>query len=243
MAVPKIAPIAAGPAPPRKARARGFCADRIEMPRACEHEDERRREGDQCRQQTPAHSGGGIADHSDRLHDGTRSDLPERDCIEELPVGHPVVVVHRVRLHQRDDDEPAAVGQRADLECDPAKRQQAARRGRAGRQDRQRRDAAPAIGRLSSSARGVRSGRCPAGREPARGRAWPPRRLPRSGRRRTGANSPADASCPGAMNWRRVRPPPRSQRPRRRPHRAPTAAAPTRETAPREQGWRSVREG
>ena len=69
-----------------------------------------------------ADAGGGVADDRDRVHDRTGCDLPERDRVEELRVGHPVVVVDGVALHQRDDHEPAAVGERADLERHPHQR-------------------------------------------------------------------------------------------------------------------------
>jgi hypothetical protein len=49
-----------------------------------------------------------------------------------------VVVIDRVRLHQRDDHEPSAVRQGADLERDPAEREQAARRGGGRREQRNR---------------------------------------------------------------------------------------------------------
>ena len=62
----------------------------------------------------------GVADGGDRRDDRAGRDLPERDGVEELGVGHPVVGVHGVALHQRDDHEAAAVGERADLERRPA---------------------------------------------------------------------------------------------------------------------------
>jgi hypothetical protein len=48
--------------------------------------------------------------------------LAERHRIQELVGGHPVVGVGRVVLHQRDDHEPASVGERAHLECHPGER-------------------------------------------------------------------------------------------------------------------------
>ena len=71
------------------------------------------------RREAAADPEGGVADDGDGLDDRAGRDLAERDRVEELPVGHPVVAVHGVGLHQRDDDEPAAVGQGADLERDP----------------------------------------------------------------------------------------------------------------------------
>ena len=138
MAVPKIAPIAAGPAPPRNARARGFWRIAVEVPGASEDEGERGREGYERRQQAAAEAGSGVTDHRDRLYNRTGSDLTERDRVQKLPIGHPVVVVHRVGLHQRDDDEPAAVGQRTDLERHPAKGEQPAG-GRSGRGENRKR--------------------------------------------------------------------------------------------------------
>ena len=46
--------------------------------------------------------GGGVADDRDGLHDRSGRDLTERDRVEELRVGHPVVVVDGVGLHQRE---------------------------------------------------------------------------------------------------------------------------------------------
>ena len=114
MAVPKIAPIAAGPAPPRNARARGSAriASKCRPPRGRRRTRARRRRAPPA---AAADAGGGIADHGDRLHDGPGSDLAERDRVQELRVGHPVVVVHRVRLHQRDDHKAAAVRERPTL--------------------------------------------------------------------------------------------------------------------------------
>ena len=83
---------------------------------------ERRRERDGGGEQPTAEPGGGVADDRDGLHDRARGDLAEGDGVEKLPVGHPVVAVDGVGLHQRDDHEPTAVGQRADLERDPGHR-------------------------------------------------------------------------------------------------------------------------
>jgi hypothetical protein len=64
-------------------------------------------------------AGGGVTDDGDSLDDGAGGDLPERDGVQELCTGHPVVGGHGVVLHQRDDDESAAVGECADFESDP----------------------------------------------------------------------------------------------------------------------------
>ena len=130
-AAPRMAPIAAGPAPSRKARTRWFGAQAVEAVGAEEDERERGGERDGRGEQPAADAGRGVADDGDGLHDRARGDLAEGDGVEELRVGHPVVGVDGVVLHQRDDHEPAAVGQRADLERHPRQREQAAGRGRA----------------------------------------------------------------------------------------------------------------
>jgi hypothetical protein len=64
----------------------------------------RRRRGGE---QPAAEAAGGVADDGDGVHDGTGGDLPEGDGVEELRVGHPVVGVDGVVLHERDDHEAA----------------------------------------------------------------------------------------------------------------------------------------
>ena len=96
MATPMMAPIAAGPAPSRKARARCVVAETVEVGCAEEHEREGRREGDERGEQTAADAGRGVADDGDGVDDRAGGDLAERDGVEELRVGHPVVVVDGV---------------------------------------------------------------------------------------------------------------------------------------------------
>ena len=67
----------------------------------------------------PAQSGCGIAHHGHRLDHRSGGDLAECDGIEELRSTHPVIGRHGVMLHEWDDDEPSAIGQRTDLQCDP----------------------------------------------------------------------------------------------------------------------------
>ena len=100
------------------------------MPAAGEYEQERRGERDRGREQRPADARRRIADGRDRVRDRAGRDLPKGDGVEELRARHPVVVLDGVVLHQRDDHEAAAVGERADLEGDPGKRREAARRAR-----------------------------------------------------------------------------------------------------------------
>jgi hypothetical protein len=94
-----------------------------------------------------------VADGRDRGHHGTGRDLAERDGIEELRIRHPVIGVHCVALHERDDHEAASVGERADLEGRPAQRAEPAGGGGARRHECQRRavhagrDARPALHR------------------------------------------------------------------------------------------------
>jgi hypothetical protein len=62
---------------------------------------------------------GGVADGRDRPDDRPGRDLAQRDRVQELGIGHPVIGVDGIALHQRDDHEPAAKGERADLERRP----------------------------------------------------------------------------------------------------------------------------
>ena len=123
-AEPRMAPIAAGPAPSRNAADPVIAADPVEAPAAEQDEHEGRREGDQRGEESAAEPRRRVADDSDGLHDRAGGDLAEGDRVEELRAGHPVVVTDRVGLHERDDHEPAAVGQGADLERHPGHRQQ-----------------------------------------------------------------------------------------------------------------------
>ena len=84
MAAPAIAPMAAGPAPSRKARTVAVGAQAVEALGADEDERERRRERDGGGEQPAADAGGGVADDGDRVHDRARRDLAERDGVEEL---------------------------------------------------------------------------------------------------------------------------------------------------------------
>jgi hypothetical protein len=131
-----------GPGPAEEGTSPAVAAQPVEPARSEQHEAERRREGDHRGQDAPGQAGRGVADHRHGLHDRAGGDLAERDGVEELRRGHPVVVAYRVRLHQRDDHETAAVGQRAHLERHPRYRQQHPARDRAAHQDRQGDDAA-----------------------------------------------------------------------------------------------------
>ena len=55
---------------------------------------------------TTEYPGGGVADNCDGLDDRSGGDLTQSDRGEELPARHPVVAVHGVVLHQRDDHNP-----------------------------------------------------------------------------------------------------------------------------------------
>src|SRR5579862_3734679 len=93
--------------------------EEIEAPPTGEDEHERRRERDDRGEQRTAYTARRVADDGDGLHDRARGHLSERDRIQELGRRHPVVVRDGVGLHEGDDHEAAAVGERADLERDP----------------------------------------------------------------------------------------------------------------------------
>ena len=97
-------------------------AQPVEAVRAEQDERERRAERDRRRQHATGQAGRGVTHYGDSLDDRSRGDLAEGDGVEKLAAGHPVVVVDRVGPHQRDDHEPAAVGQCADLERHPGDR-------------------------------------------------------------------------------------------------------------------------
>jgi hypothetical protein len=92
----------------------------IEVCSTSDDEHEGRCEGDQSCEQAAAESTGGVAHDSYRLHDGSRSDLTEGYCGQKLGTRHPVIRHHGVMLHQGDDHKAAAIGQRPDLQRDPA---------------------------------------------------------------------------------------------------------------------------
>ncbi len=138
IAAPRIAPIAAGPAPSRNARA--FWLVRNRSNRRTADQDERERRGerhDRC-QHTTGEAVRGVADRGDGRDDRPGGDLPERDRVEELRVGHPMVGVHRVALHQRDDHEPPTERQRANFERRPRERADPTDRHRPGHQQPER---------------------------------------------------------------------------------------------------------
>ena len=134
-----MAPMAAGPAPPRKDCATRLARSAPKCRAPSEDEHERRRERDERRQQRAADTRRGVADDGHRLDDRARGDLPEGHRVQELGVGHPVVVVHRVGLHERDDHEATAEGQRPDLERHPGQCAQPTRRHHAQRRHDERR--------------------------------------------------------------------------------------------------------
>jgi MFS family permease len=110
----------------------GVLAQTIEAPRTDEDERERRQERDDGGEQRAGEAVGGVADGGDRRDDGAGGDLAERDGVEEAGVGHPVVGVDRVALHQGDDHEAAAEGERTDLERGPGEWWEPAARGNGG---------------------------------------------------------------------------------------------------------------
>ena len=96
MADPAMAPIAAGPAPDRNACDPRVGPYPVEIAGAEQDETERRRERHQRGQQPATHLGHRVADYSYGLDDRSRRDLAKGDCVQELGVGHPVVVVDGV---------------------------------------------------------------------------------------------------------------------------------------------------
>lgn len=98
IAEPRIAPIAAGPAPDEKRQESTVGTEFVEV-RAAEADEQ--------------------PDDGHGLHHRTRRYLAQRNSIEELGIGHPVVTADSVGLHEWDDHEPAAAGQRPDLEGHP----------------------------------------------------------------------------------------------------------------------------
>ena len=114
MADPAMAPITAGPAPVKNDWIEPFfrICSRCGAPRSTNTKDGANAIS---AARSPRRSLRRVPDDGDGLDDRARSDLAERDGVEELPTGHPVVRGHRVVLHQRDDDEPAAVGERPTL--------------------------------------------------------------------------------------------------------------------------------
>ena len=91
IAAPAMAPMAAGPAPVRKpwARVRRI-SSKWRAPTRMKRTRGRRLRGGQ---QPAADTGRGVADDRHGLHDRPRRDLAQRHRVEELRVGHPVVVV------------------------------------------------------------------------------------------------------------------------------------------------------
>src|SRR4029077_15046690 len=116
-------------------------ADEVEPVGAEQDEREGGAEGDHRGEDAADQAGGGVADNGDRLDDRAGGDLAQGDGVEELRAGHPVVVAGPVGLHEGDDDEPAAVGQGADLERHPGHREQHPAADRTGRQQWARRQA------------------------------------------------------------------------------------------------------
>ena len=103
-----------------------------------------------------------VAHRGDGGDDRPRGDLAQRDRVEELGVGHPVVDVDGVALHQRDDHEAAAEGQRPDLQRGPGQGAEpprrplaasaaAARRGQSAAAPRRITSSAPQASRTSTS--------------------------------------------------------------------------------------------
>ena len=179
MAAPRIAPIAAGPAPSRKARAFSAPAQALEPLPAEQDERERGREGHRGCEQAPAEAVRRVADRGDRRGHGPGRDLAQGHGVEKLRVGHPVIGVHGVGLHQRDDHEAAAVGERSDLERRPAQRAQPSDGGRPRRQRRERPPVRSRAPPRSGAAVQARSGRSRSARVRGRGRRAQRRPRPR----------------------------------------------------------------
>ncbi len=217
-ATPRMAPIAAGPAPREERRRVSVLAQTPEPLRADEDEQERRRERDERGEQAAADAGGRIADGGDRLHHRPGRHLPERDRVEELTARQPVVVRDGVRLHERDDHEAAAVRERADLERDPHERS-----------DADEPVARVAERELERAAGDEHEHEPRADRRRGDGR-------PQRGRRASAGGSALAGGCRAGGSGRPARRPPRPRRPRPRRRLAPTAAASRRGRARRARG-------
>ena len=245
IATPRIAPIAAGPAPSRKAARARVTTKAIEVGRAGEHECKRGRERDERGQQTTREARRRVADGCDGLDDRARRDLAERHCVQELRVRHPVVVVHRVGLHQRDDHEAAAVAERADLQRNPDEREGSTRRGGATSEQRRPRVGAKSVVPRSSLARELDGAAAekdqhePRTDDDSRGGD-----AARRHRTRPNGRGPSLASnSVGRDRYRRAPRRPRRQLPRRHRRRAPRSAATPRGRPQRDRESARVRGG
>lgn len=92
---PAIAPMTAGPAPSRKDWDGRAGAQALEI--RCARDDEQKQwsECQQCGQQPARQAARGVADDGDGLYHRSGGDLAQRNGIEELQVGHPVMVAAR----------------------------------------------------------------------------------------------------------------------------------------------------
>jgi len=106
--------------------------------RAHQDEEERRHEGDGTREQRAEETARGVTT-TRRSVRPVPGELTQRHRVQELRTGHPVVGTHDVVLHQGHDDEPATVGERADLKRDPRERPETTRSPEV--RDRERRQA------------------------------------------------------------------------------------------------------
>jgi hypothetical protein len=107
----------------------------MEAPATQHDRQEGGREREHGGQQRATQSGRGPADERDRMRNGPRRELPEGDRVQELGLRHPAVTLDGVGLHQRNDHEAAAIGERADLDRRPG---QPGQRCRGGDQHRPR---------------------------------------------------------------------------------------------------------
>ncbi len=117
-----MAPMTAGPAPVRKRLDSSVGTNLVEPWTADEYEEEGRGKGDERSEQAAADTCGRIADDRHGLHHRTWGDLAPCNGVEELGTSHPVIRRHGIVLHERNDDEPATVGQGTDLERHPGQR-------------------------------------------------------------------------------------------------------------------------
>ena len=227
-----IAPTAAGAAPPRKALTHGVGQQPVEAVGAEQDERERRRECDQRREQAAADPGRRVADCGDRVATtGPGVTCPSATALRNCPLGHPVVAVDGVALHQGDDHEAAPEREGPDLQRGPDQRAEPAGAGDGGQQHGQPLQAEPARGRTApreldraaaeqhehepriravaapappSDAVGEHAGALRARAPSPDRRSEAPARLDRDGRDR-GAGAQADAAQPGGRRGREER--------------------------------------
>jgi hypothetical protein len=124
-----MAPAAAGAAPVRNESTRSFESRRSKRAAPMRMNENEGAKARGAAKSPPGEPSGGVAHGGHCLGDRPGSHLPQRHSVEELRMGHPVVGVHSVRLHERDDHEPPPNAKRAHLEGGPGESHRPAGRG------------------------------------------------------------------------------------------------------------------